>query len=210
MRTQNGGDAAVEIPAESYFFAGGFGVEVEEDDLGVGVALDLGEEVVGFAEGVVAGGHEDATLEVEDGVFGAVAEGALVETEAGGAVGVVGGTEDAAAADVGVGGDGHVFEDLLLVPDVVAGGDDVRTEVEDLFGEGGGDAEASGGVFAVDDEEIDGVGFEDVGEMLADDVAAGRSEDVADKENVHVWILARAGLVGACGGRSRSSACGEG
>jgi hypothetical protein len=27
--------------------------------------------------------------------------------------------------------------------------------------------------------------------MLADDVAAGRAEDVADKENVHLWILAR-------------------
>jgi len=26
----------------------------------------------------------------------------------------------------------------------------------------------------------------DVGEMLADDVAAGGSEDVADKENVHL------------------------
>ena len=188
---EDGGDAAVEIPAESYFFAGGFGVEVEEDHLGVGVALDEGEEFVGFAEGVVAGGHEDAALEVEDGVLGAVAEGAFVDTEAGGSVGVVGGAEDAAAADVGVGGDGHVLEDFLLVPDVVAGGDDVGTEVEELFGEGGGDAEASGGVFAVDDEEIDGVGFEDVGEVLADDVAAGRTEDVADEENVHLWSLAR-------------------
>jgi hypothetical protein len=31
-----------------------------------------------------------------------------------------------------------------------------------------------------------------VGEVLAYDVAAGRSEDVADEENVHLWILARA------------------
>jgi len=101
-------------------------------------------------------------------------------------VGEVGGAEDAAAADVGVGGNGHVFEDLFFVPDVIAGGDDVGSEVEEFFGDGGGDAEASGGVFAVDDEEIDGVGFEDVGEMLAYDVAAGRSEDVADEENVHL------------------------
>jgi hypothetical protein len=42
-----------------------------------------------------------------------------------------------------------------------------------------------GGVFAVDAEEVDGVGFDDVGKVLADDVAAGRSEDVADEENVH-------------------------
>jgi hypothetical protein len=36
------------------------------------------------------------------------------------------------------------------------------------------------------------VGFEDVGEVLAYDVATGRSEDVADEKNVHLWILARA------------------
>ena len=66
-------------------------------------------------------------------------------------------------------------------------------EVEELFCDGGGDAEAAGGVFAVDDEEVYGVGFEDVGEVLAYDVAAGRAEDVADEKNVHLWILARAG-----------------
>ena len=85
-----------------------------------------------------------------------------------------------------VGGDRHVFDDLFFVPDVVAGGDDVRAEVEEFFGDGGGDAEATSRVFAVDDEEVDGVGFEDVGEMLAYDVAAGRSEDVADEKNVHL------------------------
>ncbi len=147
---------------------------------------DFGEELVGLAEGIVAGGHEDSALKVEDGVLLAGGEFALVEAEAGSSSGVVGGAEDAAAAVVRVGGDGHVFEDLALVPDVVAGGDDVGSHVEDLFGEGGRDAEASGGVFAIDDEEVDGVGFEDVGEMLAYDVAAGGAEDVADKEDVHL------------------------
>ncbi len=47
---EDGGDAAVEIPAEGGFFAGGFGVEVEEDYFCVGVAFDLGEEVIGLAE----------------------------------------------------------------------------------------------------------------------------------------------------------------
>jgi hypothetical protein len=68
---------------------------------------------------------------------------------------------------------------------VVAGGDDVGAEVEELFCDGGGDAEAAGGVLSVDDEEVDGVGFEDVGEVFADDVAAGGAEDVADKKDVH-------------------------
>jgi hypothetical protein len=61
---EQSGNAAVEIPAEGYFFAGGFTVEVQQDDFGG----DFAEEFVGFAEGVVAGGHEDAALEVHDGV----------------------------------------------------------------------------------------------------------------------------------------------
>ena len=106
-------------------------------------------------------------------------------------MGEVGGTEDAAASGVGVGRDRHVFDDLFFVPDVDAGGDDVGAQVEEFFGDGGGDAESAGRVFAVDDEEVYGVSFKDVGEVLAYDVAAGRSEDVADEENVHLWILAR-------------------
>ena len=182
---EDGGDAAVEVPAEGDLFAGGLGMDVEEDDGGG----DLAEKLVGLAEGVVAGGHEDAALEVDNGVLLAGGEFALVEAEARSSGGVVGGAEDAAAAEVRIGGNGHVLEDLALVPDVVAGGDDVRSHVEDFFGERGGDAEAAGGVFAVDDEEVDGVGFDDVGEMLAYDVAAGGAEDVADEEDVHLEIL---------------------
>ena len=59
------------------------------------------------------------------------------------------------------------------------------TEIEELFGDGGGDAEAASGVFAVDDEEIDGVGFKDVGEVFADDVAAGGAKDIADEKDIH-------------------------
>jgi hypothetical protein len=119
----------------------------------------------------------------------AVAEFALVDAEAGSADCIVGRAEDAAAANVRVGRDGHVFEDFAFVPDVVAGGNDVGPEVEEFFGDGGGDTEAPGSVFAVDDEEIDGVGFEDVGEMFADDVAAGGAKDIADKKDVHLKSL---------------------
>ena len=129
--------------------------------------------------------HEDAALQVDDGV-GAGRWGACPRRHRSRACRrVVGGAKDAAAADVRVGGDVDVLEDLFLVPDVVAGGDDVRAEVEELFCDGGREAEAAGGVFAVDDEEIDGVGFKHVGQVFADDVAAGGAEDIADKEDIH-------------------------
>lgn len=84
-----------------------------------------------------------------------------------------------------VGWHSHVLEYLLLVPDVISGSDDMRAEVEELLGDGGGNAEASGGVLAVDDKQINGVGFDDVGQVFADDVAAGGAEDVPDKKNIH-------------------------
>jgi hypothetical protein len=35
------------------------------------------------------------------------------------------------------------------------------------------------------------VGFHDVGQVLADDVATGRTEDVADEKNIHSVSLSR-------------------
>ena len=116
----------------------------------------------------------------------------MAESGCGG--GVVGGTEDATTPLVGGGGNAHVVEDLALIPDVVAGGDYMSAEVEDLFRNGRGDAEAAGGVFAVDDEEINCVGFEDVWQVFADDVAAGGAEDVSDEEDVH-WLRVSSGAV---------------
>lgn len=183
--SEDGGDAPVEIPAEGALLAGGLGVDVEQDDL----RGQLADQLVGLAEGVVAGGHEDASLKVEDGVLLARGKLALVDAEAWCADGIVGGAKDAAAALVRVGGDGHVLEDLALVPDVVSGGDDMSAEIEDLFGERRGNAEAARGVFAIDDKKVDGMSFEQVREVLAYDVAAGRAEDVADEEDIHSKIL---------------------
>jgi hypothetical protein len=86
---------------------------------------------------------------------------------------------------VRIGGDVDVLEDLLFVPDVIAGGDDVCAEIKELFGDGGCEAEASSGVFAVDDEEIDGVGFDEMREVLVRNVAACGAENVAYKQNLH-------------------------
>src|ERR1700721_1393191 len=94
--TEQSGDATVEVPPKGYLFAGGFAMEVEENDL----CGDLAEKLVGLAKGVVATRHEDAALEVHDGIALAVAEFALVDSEAGSADRVVGWAQDASATDV--------------------------------------------------------------------------------------------------------------
>ena len=44
---------------------------------------------------------------------------------------------------------------LALVPDVVAGGEHVGAQVEEILGDLRRDAEAAGGVFGVDDDQFD-------------------------------------------------------
>jgi hypothetical protein len=72
---------------------------------------------------------------------------------------------------------------------MVTGGDYVSTEIEELFGDCGREAEAAGGIFTVDDEEIDGMSLEQVGQVLACNVPARGAEYVAYKQNLHCTSL---------------------
>jgi len=185
VRAEHGGHAAIEIPAKSDLLARGFAVDVEHDNLRRSVLGNLRKQVVGLAKGVVAGGHKDAPLHVDNGILLAGGQFAFIHSEAGCADSVIGRADDAAAAHMRILRHGHVFKNLFFVPDVVAGRDHVRTQVEELFRNRRRQAEATGGVFAVDDEQVNGVGFNDVPEVLVDDVAAGRAKDVADEEDIH-------------------------
>jgi hypothetical protein len=65
----------------------------------------------------------------------------------------------------------------------------MSAHIEDLFGDGRRDSETSGSVLAVDNNQVDSVGFDDVRKVLMDDVAAGGAKDIADKEDIHLKIL---------------------
>ena len=120
VRADDRGDAAIEIPAERDFLRSGLGVEVDEDYFGV----DLLQELIGDAEGIVVRGHEHAPLQVDHGV-GNFMLVALIQTPARHIRWIVCGTQHAALRAVAV-ALGHLkkVNDLALVPDVVAGGDD--------------------------------------------------------------------------------------
>jgi hypothetical protein len=185
MGPEQGSDASIEVPPQRYFFAGGFAMEVEENDLGG----DLAEEFIGFAERIVAGGHKHAALEVHDGVGLAGGQCAFVDSKTRSANGIVGGTDDSAATNVGICRYGHVLKDLFFIPDVIAGSDDVGTEIKEFFCDRGSNSETACGVFTVDYKKIDGVGFNDMRQVFADDMAAGGAKDVADEEDIHYQIL---------------------
>ncbi len=68
---------------------------------------------------------------------------------------------------------------------MVAGGENVRAEIEQLVGDGGCQTESTGGVFRVDNHEIDAVAGDDVTDVFPYDATAGAAEHIADEEDAH-------------------------
>ncbi len=127
--------------------------------------------------------HKDAAHQLDYRIVHAALRGSLVDAVAGNAGLKVGRAKHAAGAVIAIGRDGvHVVDQVALVPDVVAGSEHVGAQVENLLGDLRGQAKASGGVFGVDDGEVDRVRLADVADVLADDLSSRAAEDVADEE----------------------------
>ena len=155
-------DAAVEVPAHRDLLGGGLGVEVDEDDARLVLrTASISGRTTG--ERVVDGGHEDPSHDVDDRHRHAVRRRARPRDRARACrrgSWPVGAAAD--ARDVGT--------DLLLVPAVIAAGDDVRRRTREVVGEVRRDAEARRGVLAVGDDEVDLV--------MGDERRAGRGAPV--------------------------------
>ena len=169
------GDAAGDVPAHGDFFAGDFGVEFEDFDFDFGG--DLGEERVDGAEGVVhLRVHVEAAHDAQDGDLDAGLGGEDGEAFAGGGGGVVDRADKLRGFEDG--------EDFAFSEGVVAEGAAVDAGLEDFFEDGGREAGATGGVFGVGDDEVDGVVFDGDGEEFLDGEAAGFADDVSEAEDL--------------------------
>ncbi len=67
---------------------------------------------------------------------------------------------------------------------MVAGGQNIRAQVEKLLGKLRRNPEAASGVLRVDDDQLDVVSLAQMADVLAHDPASRAAEDVADEENV--------------------------
>src|SRR5687767_12322676 len=179
VRADHGADAAVEVPAHCLRLAGRLAVHVDQDDRRL--LAQLGQHLVGLPERAVDWRHEHAAHEIQDGH--------AVRTELHRDV------ADARRAGRKVGRAqqqvllGDVLDDLLLVPDVVAGREHVSALIQHLLGHRRRDAEAAGGVLAVDHAEVDGVLLAQPRQELRQRRSPGLPEDVADHQHVHTVTL---------------------
>src|SRR5205823_5015768 len=73
--------------------------------------------------------------------------------------------------------------DLALVPDVVAGGNDVDSRGEERIGGRRGEPQPAGDVLAVGGDEVDGPLLAQPRQLLLDGLAPGLADDVADHQH---------------------------
>ena len=142
--------APVEMMAERLLLARRLGMDVDDHRVGLLAERAGGELAVDRGEGIVERVHEHPAHDVDDEHPRPVPG----EEDAGAAPGRAGGIVGRPEEPLLVGGEG---QRLALVEDVVAGGDHVGPGIEEGAEHLLGDAEAAGGVLAVDHDEIEPV-----------------------------------------------------
>ena len=136
-------------------------------------------------ERIVERRHEDAAHDVDDADRLAGAGAADDAAAAGDAGGEVRGSQQSRFAR-------DVLQDLLLVPDVIAGRHDVDAVAEDRVGDVAGHAESRGRILDVGDDEVDVALLDERGDGAPRDLTPGLAEDVANEKDVHRSALSAA------------------
>src|SRR5262249_33648881 len=77
------------------------------------------------------------------------------------------------------------FGHFLLIPKVVAAGDDVHARRENLLSGLDGDPGAAGGVFAIDHDDIERMAFSQSRQQLLDRPTSRLRDDIRNEEQVH-------------------------
>ena len=184
VRAHHGADLAVEHPRDGDFLRSRLGVHVHEDEGRVlAKLLHLGAHA---DEGVVHRRHEGAALQVDDGQQASVRQAMRGAALAGRAGRVVQRAHETRLI-------GEQRDDFLLVPEMVAAGDDVHAAGEEVRRSFRRDAGAAGGVLAIGDDDIERVTTPQDRHQFGHGLTSGRADHIADEEDFHSRETSRHG-----------------
>src|SRR6266700_4829267 len=176
MGADDGADAPIEHPRKGDLFRRGLGMEVNEDYVCLlSQALDLGERAV---KGIVQRRHERAPLEVNNADRW---QPVTVKDDAAlpwSSRRIIERSNKAALMR-------QQFHDFLLVPEMIAAGDDIDAGGEDFVGGLDGYAGTAGVIFAVSHDQVHGMLLSQLGKQFLDRAPARLPYDVRDKQNFH-------------------------
>ena len=180
MSSQHRRNPAVQKPTEGQLLRRGLGVKI--DDLDLSPLPEPHDLLLGASERTVDVGHENPSLQVQNPEPDALAGDALIGAAPRDSRRIVVRTQQPGLVI-------DTLQDFLLVPDVVARGHDVHTHGQDLAGDARSDAETSGGVLHVGNDQVDVVLPAESRNHAANDLAAPPAHDVPHKKNHHAETL---------------------
>ena len=171
-------DPAVEKMREGHLLAGRLAVEVDRNGRDGAHQPVLGQPPRGKGERIVERVHEQSTHRVQHQDLAAAMVGKHPPAPPRGRRRVVVGPQQSLLAI-------EMRDDLALVEDVVAGGDDIRPGREEQVANLRRDAESAGRVLAVDDHEIEVERPAQPGQFVADDAPPGPPHHIAADQQPH-------------------------
>ena len=163
---------------ERLFLAGRLGMHVQDDGVDMVAEPARVQFPLQRGKGIVERIHEDAAHDLHHQHLGAVAgrlHGGAAAGRAGGKIG---------RADKPV----LTFDEhqrLALVPGVVAERDDIRAGIEQFMEDVFRQPEATGGVFGIDGDKIDGMGVDQAGKTVKDDIPARSADQITNEQTTH-------------------------
>ena len=146
MGPEDEAGAAVQVPAHGDLLRGRFRVDIHQPELG---PRPLAQHLVGRLEGRIDGRHEELALHIADQDLALLPQVVTEPAAARRPGGIIVRAEDRSMVLEA----GH---HLALVPDVVAGGEHVDPQAEQVVRDLRRQAESASGVLTVGDHEIDG------------------------------------------------------
>ncbi|MHC2275865.1 hypothetical protein ACVME8_002476 [Bradyrhizobium diazoefficiens] len=171
--------AAVAEEADALLLAARLAMEIDDDRIRCNAERTGAELALQRRKGIVERGHEDAAQSIDDERMLAVLGLDQRRAAAGRAARIVRGPHQAVGAL-----DEH--QGLALVPGVIAERHRVGAGIEKLLIDRFGDAEAAGGIFAVDDDEIERPVLDHVGQIFGDGRAPRTADDITHEENAQL------------------------
>jgi hypothetical protein len=184
VRAHDGRDAPIEEPTERVLLARGLAVHVHEDD--ICFLAHPGDGLLHHGEGIFQEHlHEGAALHIDDSHFslrGVQHDASLPRR----IVRIIDGAQHARLL-------GEPRRDFLLVPDVIAGSDDRRARAHESNRELGSDAAATGGVFAIDDGEVDGELLLQFWEQVVHRAPPGVAHDIPEEQDANHMFFGSGG-----------------
>ena len=144
------------------------------------------QQTIRRAKRAIVMNHEYPALQVDHGVRHPAAGNAFVVPTAGSSRRIIRRTQHPTRVASVRHSRGEIVVDLFLVPNVIAGSEDIGAQIEELFANRGRNAESTRRILHINDQEFDLVGFDQVMEVIANDLAPRTAEDVTDEENLHL------------------------